>query len=81
MGPQLFDSTEWGDHLTAREWCATCPAVQPCLQTALDIAASSPLRGEHRSPDGTWAGLLFVNGSIAVNAGQASNRARKRAAA
>jgi hypothetical protein len=67
--PKLFDSTSALDHLQARTICARCPIVGACLQAA--ITESNRLRAgsaTRRGPDGTWAGLLWINGEIHTNA-------------
>ena len=67
--PRLFDSTYYDDHLEARKLCATCPVVWKCVLGAVDIANEVD---EHlpayRGPDGTWGGLLWVNGHIRLTA-------------
>lgn len=63
--PALFDSIDLVDHFRARAICAGCPVVQACLERALAIAAEhSPKDRSQRGPDGTWAGLLWLDGSI-----------------
>jgi WhiB family transcriptional regulator, redox-sensing transcriptional regulator len=49
---ELFFSDERAKHI-----CATCPALIPCLEGAL----------ERREPWGVWGGQLFVNGKILAN--------------
>jgi hypothetical protein len=63
--PRLFDSTNYRDHLEARKICAGCPSVQLCILGAVDIAneISTDLPA-FRGPDGTWGGLLWINGHI-----------------
>ncbi|HEX2563662.1 MAG TPA: WhiB family transcriptional regulator, partial [Acidimicrobiales bacterium] len=42
------------DIARAKNICATCPALIPCLEGAL----------ERREPWGVWGGQLFLNGKI-----------------
>ena len=60
---ELFFSDELQDIARAKHICATCPAMLPCLEGAL----------ERREPWGVWGGQLFVNGKI-----QTSKRRRGR---
>lgn len=50
----MFFSDELQDIARAKHICATCPAMIPCLEGAL----------ERREPWGVWGGQLFVNGKI-----------------
>lgn len=50
----LFFSEELQDIARAKNICATCPAMIPCLEGAL----------ERREPWGVWGGQLFLNGKI-----------------
>jgi WhiB family redox-sensing transcriptional regulator len=50
----LFFSEELQDIARAKEICAMCPAIAPCLEGAL----------ERREPWGVWGGQLFLNGRI-----------------
>lgn len=50
----LFFSDELQDIARAKHICATCPALIPCLEGAL----------ERREPWGVWGGQLFLNGRI-----------------
>ena len=50
----LFFSEELQDIARAKHICATCPAMIPCLEGAL----------ERREPWGVWGGQLFLNGKI-----------------
>lgn len=50
----LFFSDENPDIIRAKQICATCPVVEPCLEGAL----------ERREPWGVWGGQLFLNGRI-----------------
>jgi WhiB family transcriptional regulator, redox-sensing transcriptional regulator len=50
----LFFSEELQDIARAKHICATCPALIPCLEGAL----------ERREPWGVWGGQLFLNGKI-----------------
>ena len=50
----MFFSEELQDIARAKNICATCPALIPCLEGAL----------ERREPWGVWGGELFVNGKI-----------------
>jgi WhiB family redox-sensing transcriptional regulator len=50
----LFFSEELQDIARAKEICAKCPAIAPCLEGAL----------ERREPWGVWGGQLFLNGRI-----------------
>jgi WhiB family transcriptional regulator, redox-sensing transcriptional regulator len=54
---ELFFSDELQDIARAKHICATCPAMIPCLEGAL----------ERREPWGVWGGQLFVNGKILAN--------------
>ena len=51
---ELFFSEELQDIARAKHICATCPAMIPCLEGAL----------ERREPWGVWGGQLFLNGKI-----------------
>jgi WhiB family transcriptional regulator, redox-sensing transcriptional regulator len=51
---KLFFSDDLGDIARAKHICATCPALIPCLEGAL----------ERREPWGVWGGQLFRNGKI-----------------
>jgi WhiB family redox-sensing transcriptional regulator len=53
----LFFSDELQDIARAKHICATCPALIPCLEGAL----------ERREPWGVWGGQLFLNGKILAN--------------
>jgi WhiB family redox-sensing transcriptional regulator len=53
---ELFFSDELQDIARAKHICATCPALIPCLEGAL----------ERREPWGVWGGQLFLNGKILV---------------
>jgi WhiB family redox-sensing transcriptional regulator len=59
----MFFSDELQDIARAKHICATCPAMIPCLEGAL----------ERREPWGVWGGQLFLNGKI-----QAIKRRRGR---
>ncbi len=50
----MFFSEELQDIARAKHNCATCPALIPCLEGAL----------ERREPWGVWGGQLFLNGKI-----------------
>jgi WhiB family redox-sensing transcriptional regulator len=50
----MFFSEELQDIARAKHICATCPALIPCLEGAL----------ERREPWGVWGGQLFLNGKI-----------------
>ena len=50
----LFFSEELQDIARAKEICALCPALVPCLEGAI----------ERREPWGVWGGQLFLNGRI-----------------
>jgi hypothetical protein len=50
----LFFSDEIPDIIAAKQICATCPLLEPCLEGAV-------LR---REPWGVWGGQLFLNGHI-----------------
>jgi WhiB family transcriptional regulator, redox-sensing transcriptional regulator len=50
----MFFSEELQDIARAKHICATCPALIPCLEGAL----------ERREPWGVWGGQLFLNGRI-----------------
>jgi WhiB family redox-sensing transcriptional regulator len=54
---ELFFSDELQDIARAKHICATCPALIPCLEGAL----------ERREPWGVWGGQLFLNGKILAN--------------
>jgi len=51
---ELFFSDQIPDIIRAKQICATCPLVEPCLDGAL----------ERREPWGVWGGQLFLNGKI-----------------
>ena len=50
----LFFSDQIPDIIRAKQICAECPLIDPCLQGALD----------RREPWGVWGGQLFLNGRI-----------------
>lgn len=50
----VFFSQRLPDIARAKRLCATCPALIPCLEGAL----------ERREPWGVWGGQLFLNGTI-----------------
>lgn len=50
----LFFSEELADIVAAKQICADCPVIAPCLEGALN-------RGE---PCGVWGGQLFSNGRV-----------------
>ena len=50
----LFFSEELQDIARAKHICATCPALIPCLEGAL----------ERREPWGVWGGQLLLNGKV-----------------
>ena len=50
----VFFSERLDDIARAKRLCATCPAMIPCLEGAL----------ERREPWGVWGGQLFVDGTI-----------------
>lgn len=53
----LFEAVDRAAHLEARELCATCPILDDCKLRLADE------RKQLRScPEGTWAGLLFIDG-------------------
>ena len=54
---ELFFSDELQDIARAKHICATCPALIPCLEGAL----------ERREPWGVWGGELLLNGKILAN--------------
>jgi WhiB family transcriptional regulator, redox-sensing transcriptional regulator len=53
----VFFSERLDDIARAKRLCATCPAMIPCLEGAL----------ERREPWGVWGGQLFLNGRILAN--------------
>ena len=53
----LFFSEELQDIARAKELCARCPVLVPCLEGAV----------ERREPWGVWGGQLFLNGKILTN--------------
>jgi WhiB family redox-sensing transcriptional regulator len=53
----LFFSEELQDIARAKEICARCPVLVPCLEGAL----------ERREPWGVWGGQMFLNGKILAN--------------
>jgi WhiB family redox-sensing transcriptional regulator len=53
----LFFSEELQDIARAKEICAMCPVLVPCLEGAL----------ERREPWGVWGGQLFLNGRVLAN--------------
>jgi WhiB family redox-sensing transcriptional regulator len=53
----LFFSEELQDIARAKEICARCPALVPCLEGAL----------ERREPWGVWGGQMLLNGKILAN--------------
>ncbi len=53
---ELFFSEELTDMAAAKNICAACPVIAPCLEGALQ-------RGE---PCGVWGGQLFANGRVVM---------------
>ncbi|MGH9234538.1 MAG: WhiB family transcriptional regulator [Acidimicrobiales bacterium] len=53
----VFFSQRLDDIARAKRLCATCPAMIPCLEGAL----------ERREPWGVWGGQVFLNGRIVAN--------------
>jgi WhiB family redox-sensing transcriptional regulator len=51
---ELFFSEDLGDIARAKQVCAGCPVLAPCLEGAL----------ERREPWGVWGGQLFMNGKM-----------------
>jgi WhiB family transcriptional regulator, redox-sensing transcriptional regulator len=51
---ELFFSDQIPDIVAAKNICATCPLIEPCLDGAM----------ERREPWGVWGGQLFLNGKI-----------------
>ena len=50
----LFFSDQIPDIARAKEICATCSLIEPCLEGAI----------ARREPWGVWGGQLFANGNI-----------------
>ncbi|MDQ1437641.1 MAG: WhiB family transcriptional regulator, redox-sensing transcriptional regulator [Acidimicrobiaceae bacterium] len=50
----IFFSEELGDIAAAKQICAGCALIEPCLDGAL----------ERREPWGVWGGQLFFNGKV-----------------
>ena len=50
----LFFSEQIDDIARAKQICAVCPVIEPCLEGAL----------QRREPWGVWGGQLFLNGKI-----------------
>jgi len=50
----IFFSGDLQDIARAKRICATCPALLPCLEGAI----------ERREPSGVWGGQLFLDGRI-----------------
>lgn len=57
---ELHDSPFYAEHLKAKENCKACPAH---LFAACKRLAAAPEQNQH---DGTWAGVLYRNGRVAV---------------
>ena len=55
----LYDSTDPRDHRKARRLCEACPVQAACMSVALRTA-----KKPGRSPDGTWAGVLWRDGRV-----------------
>jgi WhiB family redox-sensing transcriptional regulator len=51
---ELFFSDEIPDIIRAKQICATCPLIEPCLEGAV----------ERSEPWGVWGGQLFRDGRI-----------------
>lgn len=49
---EIFFSEDLGDIAVAKQVCARCPALAPCLEAAIERA----------EPWGVWGGQLFLNG-------------------
>lgn len=56
VGPILFDSLDYRDHVLARETCLECPARAACR----DLALADP------TATGTYGGDLFRDGSVVM---------------
>jgi WhiB family transcriptional regulator, redox-sensing transcriptional regulator len=50
----LFFSEQLDDIARAKQICALCPVIEPCLEGAL----------ARREPWGVWGGQLFANGKV-----------------
>ncbi|MGB5757034.1 MAG: WhiB family transcriptional regulator [Acidimicrobiales bacterium] len=50
----LFFSEELSDIVAAKQICAECPVIAPCLEGAISRA----------EPCGVWGGQLFANGRV-----------------
>lgn len=70
----LFDSSDFYDHLEAREICANCPAQLECATLVIDVKREGGIFGQ---PEGTWAGQLLVAPSLANR--REANRRRSEA--
>ena len=55
--PQLFDSTELGDHREAVKLCHACPVLEQCREYLKQQKADHP--AQVGGPVGTWAGVLM----------------------
>jgi WhiB family redox-sensing transcriptional regulator len=51
---EVFFSEDLGDIAAAKQVCADCPVLAPCLEGAL----------QRREPWGVWGGQLFMNGKM-----------------
>lgn len=51
---ELFFSEELPDIVAAKQICADCPVIAPCLEGAIRRA----------EPCGVWGGQLFLNGRV-----------------
>lgn len=71
--PLLFESTFLEDHRRAKAICRTCPARM--------FAACGRLADDQERHDGTWAGVLYVDGHQAPNGKGKPGRPRKAGAA
>ena len=72
--PDLFTSTRLADHRYAREtFCAHCPIAM--------FTACQRLAADQDNHDGTWAGVLYVDGRVSPNGTSKPGRPRKETAA
>lgn len=54
----LFDSTDVGDHIIARDYCEHCPIRDAC-HDGFEAARATAKDVRAGGPQGTWAGVLY----------------------
>lgn len=73
--PNIFDSAETWDHLSAEEACLNCPVFEKCGQN-VEVGPLGP-----RGFTGTWAARFYINGrqmsTVCVSCGKFENPTKR----